>query len=159
MVNTLLALISYLIGICFAVFVGHLMIGWFNATIHAGKSENLPHWSGNLAETLDRLIFAGSILFGFKEFIVVWLVFRIAAQWKRWDGMGEAGLNLFVINNGLSLMYGVVGGVMAAWLVAVNYLQAAILASGLVVLNLLFIQYAEQFVPGLKAGKSLAENI
>jgi len=58
---------------------------------------------------------------GKPEFIGVWLVLKVAGQWKRWGGEakvagkdleGRVFYNIFLIGNGLSLAYAVGGAQM-----------------------------------------------
>jgi cellobiose-specific phosphotransferase system component IIC len=96
---------------------------------------------------VDRIIFTSSLLFSAKEFIAVWLAFKIAVQWKRWydkDDLGKAraSFHIFLIGASLSLMYGVVGGLLVKWLNQADYMSAIAFPLALIAFNLYGIWYA-----------------
>lgn len=150
MIN-LLIFSAIAIGYAYSVFIGHFLLSWFSRTARLpGESlddqEDITQpWTKDLVGMIDRVIYTSSILFDAKEFIVVWLAFSIAAQWKKWEtarNKTDATFNLFVIGTGLSLIHGVLGGLIANWLKSVNPVPAITATLGAIILNVILNQYA-----------------
>ncbi len=153
--------IYYAIGYLYSVLIGHLLVLSFSRNAWAALGEmpknevDMPYrWTSSLSGITDRVIYTSSLLFSAKEFIAVWLAIKVAAQWKRWEdtkdlGKARASFHIFVIGTGLSLLYGIVGGVMVGWLKDANYIPATIFPVMLILLNLYFI-----LVTKIEAAKS-----
>ena len=90
----------YAIGYVFSVFVGHILVLRFSRKAWSSLGEiqqyhiDMPYrWTSSLVGMIDRIIFTSSLLVSAKEFIAVWLAFKIAVNWKRWedkDNLGKA---------------------------------------------------------------------
>jgi hypothetical protein len=147
--------VDYAIGYLFSIFVGHIFVLRFSRKAWSAlgempkDEEDMPYrWSSSLAGMVDRIIYTSSLIFLAKEFIAVWLAFKIAVQWKRWEdknnlGKARASFHIFLIGTGLSLMYGVIGGLIVEWLKNGDYIPAIVFPTLLIVLNLYFIKVAE----------------
>jgi len=151
-----LDLLHYSIGYLYSIVAGHFLISWFSKTawsVLEGNSESdkdkQQRWATALAGTIDRIIYTSSLLFAAKEFIAVWLAFKIASQWNKWDDEKEphkarAFFHLFVIGTGFSLMYGVIGGLLVEWLQQGEYIPATAFPVALILLNLSFVLIADR---------------
>jgi hypothetical protein len=82
---------------------------------------------------LERGLYCAAWQFGRAEFVAVWLTLKFAGQWNVWThdprlaGHQVAGrnvFNLFLIGNGFSIAYGVVGALLAEWLAKRMFLPA-----------------------------------
>lgn len=149
-------LLYYAIGYCFSIVVGNFFVLRFSRMAWSALGEvpenamDMPYrWTSSLAGIVERVIYTSSILFSAKEFIAVWLAFKIAAQWKRWEDKEDlnkvrAIFHVFITGTGLSLMYGVVGGLIVEWLKNGEYAPAIAFPMALILLNLLFIWIANR---------------
>ncbi len=54
-------------------------------------------------------MYTASWVLGRPEFIAVWLAMKIAGNWGRWDNHRQL-YHVFLVGNGLCILYGVVGG-------------------------------------------------
>ena len=147
--------VHYAIGYIFSIFVGHLLVWRFSRKAWSALGEipkdeiDMPYrWTSSLAGMVDRMIFTSSLLIPAKEFIAVWLAFKIAVQWKRWEdkddlGKARASFHIFLIGTGLSLMYGVIGALIIKWLTNAEYIPAIVFPIMLILINLYFITVAE----------------
>jgi len=152
-------LLYYAIGYFFSILAGHFFVLRFSRKAWSALEEipkneiDMPYrWTSSMAGIVDRIIYTSSLLFSAKEFIAVWLAFKIAVQWKRWEdkddvGKARASFHIFLIGTGLSLMYGVVGGLIIEWLKnakhMADYIPAIAFPILLILLNLYFIKVAE----------------
>ena len=84
------------------------------------KTKRLPQFTG----ILDRTLYTTALLMGFKEFIPVWLLVKVARGWQvpRRVKKGPVPLrdvaryNIFFIGNGLCVIFGVAGALIIMWL-------------------------------------------
>ena len=71
---------------------------------------------GSLSVTLgivERGLYTTALIIYAPEWIAVWLAIKVAGQWRRSEQEGEkAAYNLFLIGNGLSVLFGLIG----AWI-------------------------------------------
>jgi len=153
--NMNLEFIYYALGYVYSVWIGHLLLLSFSRKAWSALGEipknkkDMPYrWTSSLAGMIDRIIYISSFLFAAKEFIAVWLAIKVAVQWKRWEdtkdlGKARASFHIFLIGTGLSLMYGVIGGLLVEWLKNANYIFATVFPIMLILLNLYFIKVAE----------------
>lgn len=149
-------LLYYALGYSFSVLAGHFFVLRFSRKAWTALGEmpknetDMPYrWTSSMAGMVDRIIYTSSLLFSAKEFIAVWLAFKIAVQWKRWEdkndlGKARASFHIFLIGTGLSLMYGVVGGLLVKWLNNAEYMPAIAFPLTLVVFNLCVIWVAKR---------------
>ncbi len=74
------------------------------------------------AGTIERVLYTTSIIQGYPQFIGVWLVFKVASHWfTTQTDKTRVSYNIFYIGAGLSLMFGVLGGMVSDWMLKGNY--------------------------------------
>jgi hypothetical protein len=68
-------------------------------------------WQGMILGVIERILFLLSLISGQVQFIGLWLGLKTVSQYKRWseNEIGRATFNIFLIGNGLSLLYAVAG--------------------------------------------------
>ena len=108
--------ISYLLGYFVSLVVGHCVI---KCKLMCLK-EKLPGVDvggklGGELGVLERFIFTSCWLLNAKSFIPWWFGFKAAGNWRSWKETREnqGGINYFLIGNGLSLVFGVAGALIA----------------------------------------------
>lgn len=108
----------FLAGYGFSIGLGDLVTSRVVEKLHklyGPKREpaSLPRYTG----ILDRILYTSALLFGFKEFIPVWLVVKAARGWRVTDKEGADEIpkhiigryNIFFIGNALCVIFGVGG--------------------------------------------------
>ncbi len=86
------------------------------------KTKRLPQFTG----ILDRILYTTALLMGFKEFIPVWLLVKVARGWHVPSQPEKAPVprrnvaryNIFFIGNALCVIFGVTGALIIMWLCA-----------------------------------------
>lgn len=116
-------LLGHLVGFFFSVVVGAWMVG---ATVRAMRTSlgvaPVPFaWQSNAVGLLERALYTSAWLVGRPGFVAIWLGLKLAGHWKHGMSGGEAvpgkaAFGVFLIGNGLSLAYGLLGGMMVDWL-------------------------------------------
>lgn len=114
--------LTYAFGFGFSVFVGHCftkkVVGHLDVAIK--DQDRQFRWLAEGVGYVERTLYTASWIMGEKGFIPVWLALKVAAQWKRWtDGeppTGRAVFSVFLIGNGLSISYAVVGAKWVEWI-------------------------------------------
>ncbi|MCX7598323.1 MAG: hypothetical protein N2512_05585 [Armatimonadetes bacterium] len=143
----------HVFGFLFSLVIGSMMIRatWRELWRNLGR-ETLPWgWHTQVLGVLERALYTSAWLVGQPAFIVAWLAFKAAGQWKRW-GEDEGGIpgrvqyNIFLVCSGLSVAYGVLGGLMIDWCRDGNIYHAATAPVALLILNL-YILYKIQTAP------------
>lgn len=133
-------------------------------TTYTGKehirSEDEPHrWRAKVLGILERSMYFVSWLVGFPEFIGLWLVFKAADRWSRmrsaydvdeeFQSIKESrqakinayiGNERFLIGSGLSIVYGVMGGIFAQQL-PTHFWLAYFLLIGIILASYAFYIY------------------
>lgn len=150
-----------ILGYAFSVIVGHLCIAAVVDCLYAGvgsegKNRQANYFPG-LVGVLERVLFVASLQMGKAEFIGLWFALKVAGGWKRWgEGIELGGVkidgrslyNIFLIGNGLSIAYAVVGAQLINSLAGGNWsfsigLPGALLA-GTLALYILIGYYQKQ---------------
>ena len=144
-------ILPFVIGYSFSVFLGHV----FTQGIVDAAYRRLPNAVTIRGEVLfvrvlgllERALYTASWQFGKPEFVGVWLVLKVAGQWKAWHEPTEEGgstihprelFAIFLIGNGLSLLYATTGAKLIEWIAKCDWLPAIsvpmviILSSGMV---------------------------
>ncbi len=126
-------MIPYVIGFLFSVPLGAFLIwgltdamwkrmGWRpgikNDTVHPYPEFSI------ITGLFERTLYTSAFLAGFKEFIGVWLAFKVAARWKAWDNDQQTGqkypgrsiFNIFLVGNAASLAFASMGWKIIIWL-------------------------------------------
>jgi hypothetical protein len=135
-------------GYFYSVFVGGLIIyfivdvAWKVFETHKeSEIRKKFNYATILSGCIDRIIYTTSIVFCSKEFIAVWIGIRVISHWSKWDGIningeiapqpkdgeiekykGRARYQIFLAGNGLSIMFGVLGGQIINWVNNKNYI-------------------------------------
>lgn len=106
------ALVVFLYAI---VYIASILIGWFtiNPICFRLGRRYFPnmHWDRFLPRfvgALEQFMYTTCLLMGAKEFIAVWLVLKLAGEWRPLERpTSYAMYNIFLIGNGLSLILSV----------------------------------------------------
>ena len=118
--------LQYAIGYAFATVVAHFTICWLVDRLWLGigedpasRGKNRPGgWLTKVVGFVERALYVAAIGHGAISFIGLWLVLKFAGHWSIWkDGVkdgdrvltGQAVLNIFLIANGVSIAYAMVG--------------------------------------------------
>lgn len=166
--------VAQLVGYGFAIAVGHWTIAPLMDTLREGIIPQLPleergrigrypEHSGMLG-AIERTLYVASLQLaqGTPDvsqapwFIGLWLTLKTAAQWKWWEEERRI-FNLFLIGNGLSIAYAVVGARLITWLEAgSNCLaeEAVLLSAALVVGTIVLWGWAKRSNEEREAGKA-----
>lgn len=130
-----------IVGFAFSIFVGHYFINkimedlW--VTFPDPEREKGKALSGSLLGCIERFLYTTSWLVGLPEFIGLWLLIKSVGAWKR----DKQGYNVFLIGNGLSISYGVVGGVFITCPGYYSLIRIVIYPIFLVLLTIFFLQW------------------
>jgi hypothetical protein len=117
----------YLIGYAFAIICSLLIIRlvvdtmWEELRIKWKQDIRPYEWHARAVGVVDSALYVTSWLLGVPEFIAVWLAFKVAGLWIKWQGdtrnnVGRAIYNIFIIGNGLSIAYATSGAMIIKWL-------------------------------------------
>ncbi|HYT59201.1 MAG TPA: hypothetical protein VEL06_03465 [Haliangiales bacterium] len=97
---------------------------------------------------------------GLGSMIGLWLVLKVAGQWKRWmdDGDekaerpdGRSVFNIFLIGNALTMLYSFVGFKLIQWVQAERILQVCLVPLSVIALTLAFWAW----IPGQRKSRFL----
>ena len=150
----------YVIGFVFSVVAGGIFIWyatgalWKSVGRKRDRSDSKLHADPELPAQVgivERSLYTASILAEQEQFIAVWLGLKAISSWSIWnklkDAKGQANgaisgrsvFNIYLIGNGLSVAYGVVGGWITKCLLAQPWqpMRAVALASGPLILTAL----------------------
>lgn len=145
----------HVFGFLFSLVIGSLMIRatWREMWINLGRDSVAWGWHPHVLGVLERALYTSAWLVGHPGFVVAWLTFKTAGQWRHWTedvdehGVpGRAYYNVFLICSGLSVAYGVLGGLMIDWCRDGNLFHAVTAPVALLILNL-YILYKAQTAP------------
>ncbi len=146
--NEIINVCGVIWGYFYSVFVGGLIIyfivdvAWKVFETHKeGEIRKKFNYATILSGCIDRIIYTTSIVFCSKEFIAVWIGIRVISHWSKWDGIninegnntqskdvdvekykGRARYQIFLAGNGLSIMFGVLGGQIINWVSDKNFI-------------------------------------
>ena len=128
-------LYSYILGYVFAMIIAHPFI-WIVVKASykcigltkSNKDVVRPHaWQPAIVGFLERGLYVGALHSGANEFIGIWLILKVAGNWKRWSEdksyadhfiAGRNIYNTFLIGNALSIAYSAVGYQMPTWIMS-----------------------------------------
>ncbi|MHB1413795.1 MAG: hypothetical protein ACYC1C_00960 [Chloroflexota bacterium] len=133
------------------------------AWMRIGEQKDAP-WLTTLLGTVERSLYFAAYLLGTLEFVAVWLAFKVAVRWARWEekpdpnagngsNLANKGRNLynaFLIGNGLSVAYGITGAAALGWWLQGLWLPAMGVPFTLFVLTLLMRHYISRQAPTSK---------
>jgi hypothetical protein len=110
------------LGYVFSIIVGHFVIGpyikwlWRYLAKHGHEvTERHTNPRGALSlplGILERGIYTGALMIGMWQLIGAWLLLKVAARWKETTKYRGAD-NVWLIGNGLSLVFGFLGACIA----------------------------------------------
>jgi len=124
----------HLVGYSFAAFIGDFFVRHIVTELWKGlgateKPKDPIRPSAlhpQLVGFIERFLYVCAIQMGAPEFIGFWLAVKVGGQWNRWsEGTDREGprnvagrefFNVFLIGNGLSIAYSIVGAKTIAWL-------------------------------------------
>ena len=113
-------LYSIIVGAALIYPIMHLM--WDILRVQARKdasdsSLNPNEWQTVLIGVIERSLYLATIAIGRAEFVALWLTLKTVSQSKRWsqDATGRAIYNNFLVGNGLSILFSLVGAGFIYW--------------------------------------------
>lgn len=139
--------LAYAIGYAFSVFLGNFFIGrvvdqlwksvgWTGDTRHNKTNIRPGAWIPPITGFVERVLFTASLQIGKPEFIGIWLAVKVASQWKRWsEEEHRSRFQIFLIGNGLSVLYGGVGFKIIEWISSGGWVKALIVAAAVVLMT------------------------
>jgi hypothetical protein len=117
--------LPYLIGCGFAIGIGHIATRRLVDRLWVSIGDSPLQWESRsgwwlpkIVGLVERALYVGSMKFGHPEFLGVWLALKVAANWSAWkkgievgnrDLSGSSIFSIFLIGNGVSIGYAVVG--------------------------------------------------
>lgn len=128
-------ILDYVIGYLYSLLIGtwltYYLAEYTGKAIGEFQDGEYYRWTASIVGVTERLLYTSAILLDKLEFIGIWFLLKVASQWRRWgekdtksknndDEKGvyreRANFNSYLINTGLSLAYGVLGGEITIWL-------------------------------------------
>jgi hypothetical protein len=151
MIGDATPILAILVGYLVSVFMGDFVIRPIrNKMYEEFKQHSTPQqWRPRVVGWLERFLYTSTILFGFPEFIAIWLALKVAGQWDRWKldigsdatkgtDWARATYTVYLIGNGLSILFAGLGAVIVKEFDNITLRGWAIV---LVVVSLLSIGY------------------
>jgi hypothetical protein len=153
--------IALICGYGFAVVVGHLCIATVVDGLWRGEAGSPSDgkvrssaYLSRLVGFVERALFVATLQMGRGELIGVWLLLKVAGQWKRWtEGEkvrdkvidGRSSFNIFLIGSGLSIAYAFVGAQLIRLIIGKDWWYAIGLPVGLLLATLLLQNQAKAY--------------
>lgn len=126
---------AHVIGYGFSVFAAAILVKSLVETLWdciAPDSSSNPQirqspWQGDALARIEGVLYVAFLQLGLGQLIGLWLMLKVAGQWKRWmdDGDektqkpdGRSVFNIFLIGNALSMLYSFVGFKLIGWVIA-----------------------------------------
>jgi len=119
-----------------------------------------PVWQGDALDRIEGVLYVAFLQIGLGSMIGLWLVLKVAGQWKRWmdDGDekaerpdGRSVFNIFLIGNALTMLYSFVGFKLIQWVQAERILQVCLVPLSVIALTLAFWAW----IPGQRKSRFL----
>jgi len=156
------------IGYGFSVFAEAILVKSLVETLwdcispqSASHPQNRPQlWQGDALARIEGVLYVALLQLGLGNLIGVWLILKVAGQWKRWmdDGDeqkqrpdGRSVFNVFLIGNALSVLYSFVGFKLIGWIQAERILQVCWVSLSVIALTLAFWAW----IPGQRKSRFL----
>ena len=153
--------IALICGYSFAIGVGHWCIStvvdglWRGeAGVPSDAKARSSAYLSRLVGFVERALFVATLQMGRGELIGIWLVLKVAGQWKRWtEGEkvgdktidGRSAFNIFLIGSGLSIAYAFVGGQLIRLIIGKDWWYVIGLPAGLLLATLLLHNQAKAY--------------
>jgi len=132
---------ALLLGYGFPVLVGVLLMKnvverLWECIIPRGASQTNSRpetWQPRVLAFLESVLYIAFLQLGQAWFIGVWMAFKIAGHWKRWGDSGDEKTmkppgyvvyNVFLIGNGLLIVFAYVGYKLIGWISSEQWLRA-----------------------------------
>jgi len=146
--------LPYFISLLFVTVVAHFAVfyivdnGWKCIGLKRGTGDYL--WQAAFVGCFERILYVVSLQLDRAEFIGIWLILKTAAKWRRWGAdrnekgdviSGRAIYNIFLLGNGLSLIYAVTGYKIIEWLKFNLYFHATFVSINLFLITLVAGKY------------------
>jgi hypothetical protein len=156
-------IIYYVVGYFYSLLIGtwltYYLADYTGKAIGEFKEGEYYRWTASIVGVTERMLYTSAILFNKLEFIGIWFLLKVVSQWRRWGEKDlksktnddeksvyreRANFNSYLINTGLSLAYGVLGGEITIWMKNNNndILTPIAFGLGLILLNVIFIGIA-----------------
>ncbi len=115
-------------------------------------------WTTELVGIIERVIITTAIIFQAEGALVLWYGLKVISNNNLWDRdsskeNGRATFQVYLINNGLSLLFGALGGQIYIWLHEKNWVFPLLSVFALVILYIYLICRTNYYVK-----KSLISN-
>jgi hypothetical protein len=153
--------LAFVAGYGYSIVLGHFLIYflirslWRGLGYEHGSENDLGHREHpKMVGVLERTLYSAAWQFRRPEFIAVWLALKVAARWNLWSEDKEVGgrivsgrsvFNIFLIGNGFSICYGVMGALMSEWMKEGPLARSLVIPGILVVGTLAFWLWARAF--------------
>jgi hypothetical protein len=116
-----------LAGYFYSTIIGMWMIDWVMKdlvkSVEFKPTDTANNRRAGLVGLVERALYTGSLRFNKPEFLALWLIFKVAGQWKGWtDERGR--ISSFLIGSGLSIAYGLLGGALIQRLIDGHIVEA-----------------------------------
>lgn len=111
-------------------------------------------WQPRVLAFLESILFISFLLIGQSWFIGLWLSLKVAGQWPRWSARAEEGsgqppghvvFNVFMIGNGLLILYAFVGYKLIGWVHREDWLRVLWAPTLIVALTVAFYVWIGRF--------------
>jgi hypothetical protein len=153
---------AHLIGFGFPVVVGVLIMNnlvtrlWDCIIVHGSSDPKLrpESWQPRVLAFLESILYIAFLQMGQAWFIGLWMALKVAGQWTRWSARGDAAtnqppgpvvFNVFMIGNGLLILFSYVGFKLIGWVHHEQWLRV-LWAPGLIVgLTLAFYMWLARY--------------
>ena len=150
----------YFLGYAFGVVLGHSLVGMVVDQMYENFARYMKQdlvkdgirpqpWVPQITGVVERILFISALLMGHASFIGVWLAVKTASQWKFWnEEKTRTRFQIFLIGNGLSILYAATGYKIIVWLGREEITIAAVVSICLVSITLLIFLWAKRFEDG-----------
>ncbi len=156
------------IGYGFSVFAGGILVKSLVETLwdcivpnSSGNPQIRQHaWQGDTLARIEGVLYLAFLQLGLGELIGIWLILKVAGQWKRWmdDGDektqrpdGRSVFHIFLIGNALSVLYSFVGFKLIGWVNAGEVVQVIWVSLTVIAVTLVFWAW----IPGQRKSRFL----
>ena len=144
--DALFALVAYGVGVVAAILPLHIIVASSWALVEAEAVSDQPYfwwsvhaalrryvWQGDLVGIVERSLYVTALILGRLEFVAVWLTLKTIARSPRWTEeaaiKGRGLFNVFLVGNGLSIVFAAIGYGLALWIAGPSWLRDLRLAT------------------------------